>query len=237
MTHDYVFDANQHEPDAGLDAVPAGTYNVTVDSTEVKDMTDDKGWFFKVGFVIADGQFAGRKVFNNYNLGHKTSADAARIAHSQLSALSHVTGVFVIRMQNQGAELRGARLRIRVDNDGKYNSVKEVQDVNGNKPSRAGTGHAPAQTTPVAVAQPAAAWGAQPAAAPAPQAYAAAPAQPQAAWGQPAQQPQPAPMQPQAAPFAGTQPAPAAAPAAQAPAWGQQPAAQPAAAPWGAPAA
>lgn len=232
-TYDYVFDASQHEPDAGLDAVPAGTYNVTIDSTEVKDMTDDKGWMFKVGFAIADGQFAGRKIFNNYNLGHKTSADAARIAHSQLSALCHVTGVFRVLMQNQGAELRGARLRIRVDNDGKYNSVKEVQDVNGNKPTRAGTGHAPAQTVPVAVA------------APAPQQYAAAPqaAPAQPAWGAPAAapaQPQPAYAPAPAAPFAGGQPAPAAAPAAPAPAWGQQPApaGQPApAAPWGAPAA
>lgn len=240
----YVFDANQHEPDAGLDAIPAGTYNVAIESTEVASMKDDKGEAFKVGFVVTDGEYKGRKLFNNYNLWHKLSQQTVEIAHKQLSALCHVTRVMTLDFNNEGAALKGAQLKIRVDNDGKYNSVKEVFDINGNKPARAGAGMAPAAVAPAAVATPA--QPAQPAQPmqPAQPAAAAPVAQPAPVVAQPAQ-----PANPAA--FAGQQAAPAAAQPAAAPAWNQaQPAAQPAApaggaapaaaapaAPWGQPAA
>ena len=177
----YVFDASAHQPDAGMSAIPAGTYNVKVDGTEIKDMANDdsgqsKGWMLKVTFAVQDGPYAGSKFSNNYNLGHKTSPKNVEIAHAQLSALSHVTGIFKLDMNHAAAELRGAALKARVDNDGTYNSLKEVFDVNGNKPNKAGSGYSPS-TPAVASAAPGGAW---PSAAPAPVATVAAPAAPAA---------------------------------------------------------
>lgn len=189
----YVFDAHQHAPEAGLDPVPAGTYDVTIDDTDVRDMKDNKGWFLYVVFKIMTGEFAGRKVTNNYNIGHTQSPETVRIAHGQLSALCHVTGRFQVTKLNKGAELRGGNLRIQVTNDGTYNQLKGVFDTAGNKPEKAGAGRAPAAVMPVASAAPAAGgWGAPApaAAAPAPVAVVAAPVAPVA--------PAPAPVFPPA---------------------------------------
>lgn len=246
----YVFDATQHDPDAGQEPVPADTYKVAIDSAETYEMRDDKGWGFKVVYKIVDGPYAGRTFHNQYNIGHQTSPKTVEIAHKQLSALAHVVGVMKFDVKNKGGELVGKQLRARVLSDGRYNELKEVYDVNGNKPSKAGSGIA--SGAPVAAAAPGG-WGATPAAVVAP---AAAPAAPVAA---------PAPMavfppadwtpHPQAPGYfyQGTEVlseadlrarlAPPVAPAAPAvaPAWGAQPAAAPAiqpagqpAAPWGA---
>lgn len=261
QTMNYVFDANQHEPSAGFSVVPADTYDLEVADTSIDDLKDDKGQTFVVKSKITTGQYAGQFLFKRYNLWNKMSAENARISHNELSALCHVTGIFKIDMSNGGKGLVGGRYKGRVTNDGQYNEIKEVFDANGNKPNKAGTGYAPAQTAPVASSTPGAAggWGA-PAAAGlvgAPAAPAAPAAFPPAGW-----QAHPtaagyfykdqevlteqqlrekmaastAPAAPSAPPAVPT--APAAAPAQPA-AWGQQaaPAGGVPAAPWGAPAA
>jgi len=248
-TMNYEFDASQYEPDVGVEAIPAGTYDVIVESTELFDLKDNKGQGFKVVFCVANGEYKGSKVYNQYNLWHNQSPQACEIAHKQLSALCYVTGQFKLDFNNAGASLKGASLKINVTNDGKYNSVKAVYDVNGNKPNRAGTGTAPAQTAPVAQAQPtpvAVAQPQQPSAgnfgAPAQQPQGANPqqfppfAQQQAgqppATAQPQQQYQAAPapaQQPQA--FNNAQPTQAATAPAGAPPWTPQGQQAPAAAP------
>lgn len=250
----YVFDANQHEPDAGFELVPADNYNVQVSSTDLKLGDSNEPQAFVVGFDIIDGAYAGRKIFNRYSLWSQ-EPQANKISHGQLSALSHVTGIYQIDMNTVGAALHGARLKVRVSNDGKYNNIKEVFDINGNKPQRAGHGSAP-----VAPAPQAAPGGYAPQAAPA---YVAAPAQfaPQPAVAPvgnfapagyaPAPQVHTAPVAgtfnpPQTAPaaFGGGQPAPAAVnPPPAVNNWNQAAPApqaapgQPPVAPWGAPAA
>lgn len=267
QTMNYVFDANQHEPAAGQSAIPADTYNLEIASTAIEDLKDDKGQTFKVGSKVTDGPYAGAILYKRYNLWNKMSAENSRISHNELSALSHVTGIFKIDMNNAGAALKGARYRAKVTNDGQYNEIKEVFDVNGNKPAQAGTGYSAPQTAPVASAAPGqGAWGAQPAAAapvataPAAPAAPAAPvapvAFPPAGWqAHPTAQgyfykdqevlteaqlrEKMAASTAPAAPVAPAAPtAPAAAPAQPA-AWGQQaaPAAAAPSAPWGAPAA
>jgi hypothetical protein len=258
QTLNYIFNAAEHEPDVGIEAVPADTYDFDISAVQIKDMRDDKGQYLAITFDIASGQYKGRKVTNNYNLWHKISPEAVAIAHAQLSALSHVTGVFTIDFNNGGAALLHARGKMRVDNDGKFNSVKEVLDVNGNKANRAGRGAQQPLTAPVAVATPATNWGTGGVAnAPAPQApvaptIVAAPTVEDAealakrhnVQHYPGHRYDPAtnayvvdaPAAP-VSPFAGTQSIPAAPQAPAAPQWTQAPvAAAPAAntAPWGA---
>lgn len=256
----YVFDATQHAPETKLEPVPAGTYDVTIDDTDVKDIKDNKGWYLAVTFKIASGEYANRKFGNNYNLGHTESAETVRIAHGQLSALCHVTGRFTVTKANKGAELRGAVLRAQVANDGTYNNLKAVFDTAGNGPAKSGSGHAPASVA-VASATPGQSWGATAAPAAAPVAV-ATPSAPVAAPAAPAALPPAgwtahptapgyfykdqevlteadlrARMAPPAAPAAPAVPpaAPtvAAAPAAAPAAWNQAPAAGTPAAPWG----
>lgn len=248
----YVFDATQHDPDAGQEPVPADTYKVAVDSAETYEMRDDKGWGFKVVFKIVDGPYAGRTFSNQYNIGHQTSPKTVEIAHKQLSALSHVVGVLKFDVKNKGGELIGKQLRARVLSDGRYNELKEVFDINGNKPSKTGSGIASA--APVAAAAPGG-WGATPVAVAAPAAPVVAPAPAAPAFPPEGWTPHPAApgyfyqgqevlSEAQLRERFAPQPAAPAAPVAPAApaAWSQQPAvaAAPAgqpAAPWGKPAA
>lgn len=244
-TMNYEFDATQFNPESQFEIYPAGNYLLAIDSTEIRAVGkqgEQKGDEFNVGFVFLEGEHKGKKVFNNYKLWYRDAgntdekvAQTCKIAHEQLSALCHVVGVYKINMNNVGADLKGKQLRVElgVSNDGKYNNFKQVFDVGGNKPKRAGSGMPPA--SPVAMAVPGAPAQYAPQGGFAPQPVAAQP-----------QQYAPAPVAAPAAPYAPQSgfvppPAPVQAPQgiAPAPGWNQQPQAAPAAqgvpanAPWG----
>lgn len=222
-----AFNAQQYDPTQGVGGLPIGKHPVVVDSSEVKPNKENNGGYLQLNLKIIDGPQTGTVGAYRLNLYH-SNQQTVEIAHKQLSAVCHVTGVFMLQ---DSAQLHNIPFIVEVGpqkNDPQYTEVKKVFDINGNEPGKAGQGQAPAQ--PAAAApqgfgqqqQPAqqqapAAWGA-------PQGQQAAPQQPQGnapAWGQaPAQQPAQAPA---AAPAWGNQ--------QQAPAQQQAPQ-QPAAAGW-----
>lgn len=161
----YVFDATQHELDAGFEPLPADIYVASISDTKMEAIKategEDKGSQLYVEFTVTEGAFKGRKLVRRYGILNKNSAQAVEIAHKQLTALCYCVGQFKLEpraMREYGAELRGKNLRVRVINDGKYNEIKEVFDINGNKPSKSGSGMSMPQTAPVATATPSA-WG------------------------------------------------------------------------------
>ena len=106
------FDATQVAPSTGApEPVPLGTYLVEITKTEKK--LNDNGWGLSVEFTIADGEYKGRKVFEQYNLQH-TNPDTVRIAQEQFSALCHVTDT--LKPRDIG-EFLGKALQIRVKID------------------------------------------------------------------------------------------------------------------------
>lgn len=237
-----AFNAQQYDPTQGVGGLPIGKHPVVVDSSEVKPNKENNGGYLQLNLKIIDGPQTGTVGAYRLNLYH-SNQQTVEIAHKQLSAVCHVTGVFMLQ---DSAQLHNIPFIVEVGpqkNDPQYTEVKKVFDINGNEPGKAGQGQAPAQ--PAAAApqgfgqqqpqQPAqqqapAAWGA-------PQGQQAAPQQPQGnapAWGQaPAQQPAQAPA---AAPAWGNQQqAPAQQQAPQQPAAGWQQGAAPAGAnpPWG----
>lgn len=217
----YQFDATQFQPDQGGAAHPVGKFPAFISNTEIKPTRDGSGGMFVVEFTTEAG-----KISNRYNLWNN-SQDAVRIAHGQLSALCHATGVFRIDMNNEGAALRNGRCVIEVGKqkgESEYTEIKRVFDANGNEPGKSGAAptpqgggfSAPGGFSPQQTQQPAqgGGWG-QPAEQPQPQGGAPA-------WGgnQPSQQP---PQNSGGAPWGGG------APTQQAP---QQPASGPAATGW-----
>lgn len=140
------FNANQHAPKQVGESHPVGKFPFQVQHTECVQTKDQKGGMFVVTFKTPSGEIPLR-----YNLWNE-SAKAVEIAHGQLSALCHATGVFKLDWNNEGAALRGARGMIEVgyqkgqeptqDNpNGGYTEIKKVYDANGNEP---GKGPAPA---------------------------------------------------------------------------------------------
>lgn len=198
-----AFNAQTVDPSQGVGGLPIGKHPVVVDSSEVKPNKENNGGYLQLNLKIIDGPQTGTVGAYRLNLYH-SNQQTVEIAHRQLSAVCHVTGVFMLQ---DSAQLHNIPFIVEVGpqkNDPQYTEVKKVFDINGNEPGKAGQGQAPAQ----------------PAAA-APQGFGQQPAQQQApaAWGAPQGQ-----QAPQAAPQ-GNAPAwgqqPAQAPAA-APAWGNQ---------------
>jgi hypothetical protein len=213
----YTFDASQYTPEQSAGAHPIGKFPAAITGTEIRPTYKNDGGMFCVEFSTEAGRITMR--YNLWNQNQK----AVDIAHKQLSALSHATGVFRINMQDEGAALRGARCIIEVAKqaEGEYIEVKRVFDANGNEPGRAPI---PAPTTAPFPPQ------AAPQAAPQPIAAPPQPAQP--AWG--AQPTAASTAGPNTAPAWGgtpTQPAPQPPQAAAPPAWSQQAAQGNAAAP------
>lgn len=136
------FDASQFKPLNGFDKHPVGKFPFTISNTEIKGTKDGSGGMFVVEFTTSAGRMT-----NNYNIWNN-SPKAVEIAHGQLSALCHATGVFRIEWANDGAALRNARGMIEVGfqrgeeptaekPEGGYVEVKKVFDANGNEPGRA----------------------------------------------------------------------------------------------------
>lgn len=137
-----TFDANQFAPRQGGGAHPVGKYPFTIDHTEIKQNSKGTGGLFVVVFKSDQGQH-----INNYNLWNE-SPKAVEIAHGQLSALCHATGIFKLDWANEGAALRGARGQMEIGYQkgeeptaekpgGGYVELKKVYDANGNEPGRA----------------------------------------------------------------------------------------------------
>jgi hypothetical protein len=147
------FDASQFQPRQVGEGHPVGKYPAKISSTAIEPTKDGTGGMFTVEFTTPSGSIKHR-----YNLWNK-EPKAVEIAHGQLSALCHATGIFRLDWGNEGASLREGQCTIDVgyqkgqepsaeNPGGGYVEVKKVLDRNGNEPGK----------TPTAQPQPAQQW-------------------------------------------------------------------------------
>lgn len=226
------FDAATIEPyEGGYTSVPTGIYKVQIIESSGEPIANGtKGGALVLWLGILDGAYAGQKIRYGLNLYYQgeNAEVTVKTAHSQLSALCHVTRVK--DLQNTG-QLHGIPFQVAVVNDGQFSNVKAVADINGLKPGKKGgqltapaaVGAPAAPSAPPAAAVPGAPPGWSPAGAP------TAPAAPAQSWNPTPAAAPPAP--PTNAPALwNPNPPTTAAPAATG--WQQQPNATPGAAPW-----
>lgn len=146
-----TFDATQVEP--AKDQLPAGWYIAHIAASEVKANRTGTGQHLSLEFQIADGQFAGWKIWESLNLWHQ-NPKASQIAQGKLSAIARAINVLQF---NDSNALHGFNMQIRVahNNEGKA-EIKgyKVIEVEGHQPSpgrqfaeQAPTAHQP-QTPP-----------------------------------------------------------------------------------------
>ena len=86
------FNANEVEPNAPFEVIPAGKYNAVIVESEMKATRAGTGRYLKLVFEITDGEFAGRKLFASINL-ENPNPDAVRIGRAELSAVCHAVNV------------------------------------------------------------------------------------------------------------------------------------------------
>lgn len=181
------FDATKVAPQESLAPIPAGVYLAQVTESDVRPLKSGQGRALALTFKVLQGPYAGRSVFTNLNIEHRGSAEAERIAQSQLSAMCHAVGVLNLQDSTQ-LHMKPVQIRVKVrkDDTGQYGDRNEVT---GYEAAPGGAG-GPPRAAPAAM--PAAAM--PPAAAPVPQ-HPAPPAQPQPAAPPWARRPAAAPAQ------------------------------------------
>ena len=151
MAH-FSFDASTVAPQAVIGPIPAGTYLAHCTESDVGPLKSGNGTGLKMTFEILDGQYKGRKVWENLNIQH-TNEDTQRIAQSQLSALCHA--VNVIKLEDTAAlHFKPVKIKVVVrEAQGQYqasNNIKGYESAGGATPA-----FAPASEAAPAAAAPA----------------------------------------------------------------------------------
>jgi len=135
------FNANEVEPSASFEAIPAGKYLAAITDSEMKPTKNGGGSYLQLTFTILEGEFKGRVLWARLNL-ENPNATAVRIALSDLSSICRAVGVM---QPHDSSELHNIPLLITVkvkkrsDNDDLTNEIKgfEAKSVVTGKPQQA----------------------------------------------------------------------------------------------------
>jgi hypothetical protein len=129
----FNFDASQVAPQASTGPLPAGTYLAHITESDVQPLKSGNGEGLKLTFEIMDGQFKGRKVWENLNIRH-SNEDTQRIAQSQLSALCHAVNVIKL-MDTAALHFKPVKINVTVrEAQGMYkasNNIKGYESAGG----------------------------------------------------------------------------------------------------------
>lgn len=134
------FDARNVEPNQGGGAHPVGKFPATIVGTAIVENKDKNG-----GHAAIEYQTPAGTITQRLNLWNK-SEQAVNIAHGQLSAICHATGIYNVKGDDELAALRGGKCVIEVvyqkghapgETDAKgYTEFKKVYDAAGNEPGK-----------------------------------------------------------------------------------------------------
>lgn len=144
------FDANQVEPNAVLEPLPAGWYQAVFTASEEKPTKAQTGSYLQLTCEIIDGQYRGRKVIERLNLNNPNE-QAREIASRTLSAICRAVGVMTPRRSEDLLD-RPFRVKIAVKpGDGQYGPSNEIK---GYEAAGGSAAAAPAAAAPAAASVP-----------------------------------------------------------------------------------
>lgn len=86
------FNAAEVEPTEGFELLPNGEYTAVITESEMKETAAGNGTFLSLTFKIIDGEFKGRRLWENLNLDNPNEK-AVQIARGTLSAICRAVGV------------------------------------------------------------------------------------------------------------------------------------------------
>ena len=104
------FDANQVEPSADFEPIPAGKYEAVITESEMKPTKAGTGHYLQLTFQVVEGEFKNRLLWARLNLDNP-NATAVQIARAELSAVCRAVGVL---SPNDSADLHNLPLVIDV---------------------------------------------------------------------------------------------------------------------------
>ena len=130
------FDANQVEPTADFEPLPAGKYEAMIVDSEMKPTKSGTGAYLQLTFEILEGSYKGRFLWARLNL-ENANPTTVQIARAELSAICRASGVM---QPSDSVELHNLPMVITVkckrrpDNDEITNEIKgyaKKEAVNG----------------------------------------------------------------------------------------------------------
>lgn len=132
------FNANEVEPNAGFDVIPAAEYVAAIVNSEEKETSAGTGTYHKLEFQILEGAFVNRKLWVNLNLNNP-SEEAVKIARGELSAICRAVNVLT---PNDTVELHNLPMVIKVGVQKRKDTGEMENRIKGYKP-KGGTGPVP----------------------------------------------------------------------------------------------
>jgi hypothetical protein len=157
---DLGLDLGSVEPAQDFSPIPAGTYNVVPVEFTLNDTKDGAGKVVKARFEVADGQYAGKPIFENINIQNR-SETAVSIGKKTLSSLLSAVGINVNQPTTMGlirstiGKRVAAKVAVEQDKTGQYaaqNRIKAILPAS-NAPAQQAAPR-PQQRTPAPVPQP-----------------------------------------------------------------------------------
>ena len=145
------FNANEVEPSASFEPIPAGKYLAAITKSEMKPTKNGSGSYLELTFVVLDGEYKGRVLWARLNLNN-ANATTVKIAKAELSALCRAVGVM---QPNDSCELHNVPLWITVkcrkrdDRDEWSNEIKGFESksaASSQPPQRQAPTSAPSQS-------------------------------------------------------------------------------------------
>ena len=130
------FNANEVEPTASFEAIPAGKYPAVITDSEMKPTKNGQGSYLQLTFTILEGQHKGRVLWARLNLANPNQT-AVKIAQSELSAVCRAVGVMTPR---DSVELHNIPLLITVKVKKRDDTGELTNEVKGFEPRSAAAG-------------------------------------------------------------------------------------------------
>jgi len=138
---DLEFDAQTEKPSEGFDLIPDGTYEAMVIESERKPTkANDGSEFLALTFQIIGPALAGRRLWHNLNLWHKTSPETVQISRGNLSAICRAVGVLKVK---DSSELHNLPMLIKVGTEKRKDTGEFQNKIKDWKP-KGGAATAPA---------------------------------------------------------------------------------------------
>jgi hypothetical protein len=140
------FNANEVEPSASFEAIPAGKYLAMITDSEMKPTKNGSGSYLQLSFTVLEGEHKGRIVWARLNLVNPNQT-AVKIAQSELSAVCRAVGVMTPK---DSCELHNIPLLITVRVKKRDDNGELTNEVKGYEPKSAAAGkpqQAPATST------------------------------------------------------------------------------------------
>jgi hypothetical protein len=91
----FAFNANEVAPSAPGGAIPEGNYLFAIEDMEIKPTNNGGGEYIATVLVIQEGEYKGRKVFDNINIKNDNPV-AVEMGLAALSAICHATETYEI---------------------------------------------------------------------------------------------------------------------------------------------